>query len=107
MLNFEDGGQMVSPRNTALAALLGASFGSRGILYPVETTLGSLRENKATAAFLHSQLCFLARMFDVSTDRFKHAFTNLTENILLVGAEKVQISIFFFLFLKSPNLPAA
>ena len=42
----------------------------------------------------------------VSTNRFKRAFTNLTENILLVDAQKVQTD-FCSLFLKSPNLPEA
>lgn len=34
----------------------------------------------------------------VSTNRFKHAFTNLTENILLVDAQKVQTDFCFLFF---------
>lgn len=51
---------------------------------------------KATATSLCSQL-FLVSRFDVSANRFKQAFTNLTDNILLVDVQKVQISFFYCL----------
>lgn len=110
-LSSENRGQMVSQWNTAPAVLLQASFRSRGILYPVGTTLSSWRENKVPATFPHSHFCFLARTFwwhclhkRVYTRFYEPNWKYLT-SWCSKGTNRFLFSIFFFW--KSPNLPEA
>lgn len=67
------------------------------IVYCWDRAQISKEKIKATATSLCSQLCFPVMRFDVSANRLKQAFTNVTDNILLVDVQKVQISFFYCL----------